>query len=80
MSNVASERKSVGRPRKDADVDYVVVERLLSGDRQVRYGWSELDAAILDLLARGLTGLEIAHRLGVSSNTIYRHNRRRADG
>lgn len=77
---VSSERRLSlsGRPKKSStDVDEAVVERLIAGDRELRPTWFELDAAILALMASGRNTRTAAERLGISSDTIYRHASRR---
>jgi hypothetical protein len=69
---------SIGRPTDPPDVDEVVVERLLAGDSQrLRPNWWELDAAIVSLLTSGNTPIAVAMRLGITTETVYRHGVRR---
>lgn len=61
-----------GRP-KAAEVDVMVVERMLAGDRLVPCSNAELHSAILTLDGRGLSAPKIAERLGVTPRTVTRH-------
>jgi DNA-directed RNA polymerase specialized sigma24 family protein len=63
------------------EADWVVVERLLAGDRSVRACASERDAAIDRLDGLGLSQQQIAVRLGVTMRTVSRRRaaRRRLD-
>lgn len=63
-----------GRPTKNQDVDWVVVDRLVRGRyHTVKPNWVELDAAISILIERGYGTLGTARQLGVTDQCVIRH-------
>lgn len=60
-----------GRRRHVYDVDEVVVERAIAGDRPVMNP-AEYEAALQVLIGRPLTAREIADRLGCTQRSVVR--------
>lgn len=57
---------------RQAEVDEMAVERLVAGDPPETTTRAERAAAVAVLVARGLTNVRVAERLGITTRTVER--------
>jgi DNA-binding NarL/FixJ family response regulator len=57
------------------DPDPVAVERIAAGQRPARYTAGEMRVAVELLTARGMSGRQIAVRIGCTRRTVQRYRR-----
>ncbi len=64
------------RLRRNSDVDHIVVERICAGDWPSTLTSGEMQEAVRRLTEVGMSGAQIARRLGVSDKTAFRYRAR----